>query len=198
MAYCSSIMAQYTHDTSPARKTQPILHPEAFMQTQTFFCPISPSQMRSPHMSSTSMIPSSTLGVLMGSTLPAAQERDRTAQGEQNLTKPPSSSNTVGKSRNFPLPPAMSTTKKRPGPYPKNLTLKPSLLRPLCPARDRVHMWLPSPSATTSRNGLSFNDQRRIPEVMIHAWEENTQETYGSGLLVYHVFCDANGTPESK
>ena len=33
---------------------------------------------------------------------------------------------------------------------------------------------------------------------MIHAWEENTWETYGSGLLVYHVFCDANGTPESK
>jgi hypothetical protein len=33
---------------------------------------------------------------------------------------------------------------------------------------------------------------------MVHAWEENTRETYGSGLLVYHVFCDANGTPESK
>ncbi len=33
---------------------------------------------------------------------------------------------------------------------------------------------------------------------MIHAWEESTRETYGSGLLVYHIFCDANGTPESK
>jgi len=33
---------------------------------------------------------------------------------------------------------------------------------------------------------------------MIHAWEENTRETYGSGLLVYHVFCDSKGTPESE
>ncbi len=66
-------------------------------------------------------------------------------------------------------------------------------------------MWLPLNSAKDngyianhSRNSLSFADQHRIPEVMIHAWEEDTRETYGSGLLVFHVFCDSNGTPESE
>jgi hypothetical protein len=52
-------------------------------------------------------------------------------------------------------------------------------------------------SSIPGRNTLSFADQRRIPEVMIHAWEEDTRETYGSGLLVFHVFCDSNGTSES-
>ncbi len=65
-------------------------------------------------------------------------------------------------------------------------------------------MWLPlnavkpTVTASHSRNSLSFADQRRIPEVMIHAWEEDTRETYGSGLLVYHVFCDESGTSESE
>jgi hypothetical protein len=61
-------------------------------------------------------------------------------------------------------------------------------------------MWLPINAlrANAGRNSLSFDDQRRIPEVLMHAWEEDTRETYGSGLLVYHVFCDSKGTPESE
>jgi hypothetical protein len=71
----------------------------------------------------TSTIPSSTLGELMSLTLPATQELSReTTQNGRSITKLPSSSNTFGKLRDVPLPPAAST-KKRPGPYPKNLTL---------------------------------------------------------------------------
>jgi len=69
-------------------------------------------------------------------------------------------------------------------------------------AKDRIHMWLPFNSVTTNgsdhgRDRLSFSDRRRIPEVMLHAWEEDTRETYGSGLLVFHVFCDSKGISES-
>jgi hypothetical protein len=59
-----------------------------------------------------------------------------------------------------------------------------------------MHLWLPLNAVKTARSNLSFADQRRIPEVMIHAWEEDTRETYGSGLLVYHVFCDESSVSE--
>lgn len=31
---------------------------------------------------------------------------------------------------------------------------------------------------------------------MVHAWEEDTREVYGSGLLMWHCFCDGRATPE--
>ena len=31
---------------------------------------------------------------------------------------------------------------------------------------------------------------------MANAWADSTQEPYGAGILVYHVFCDAKGVPE--
>lgn len=31
---------------------------------------------------------------------------------------------------------------------------------------------------------------------MLHAWAESTRESYGSGLLVFHVYCDARSIPE--
>jgi len=49
-----------------------------------------------------------------------------------------------------------------------------------------------------SRDSLPLDDQRRVAEVMMCAWEEDTRETYGSGLLVYHVFCDSKGIPEAE
>jgi hypothetical protein len=49
-----------------------------------------------------------------------------------------------------------------------------------------------------NRNDLPFQDQRRVLEVMVHAWEEDTRETYGSGLLAFHVFCDSSNTPETE
>lgn len=31
---------------------------------------------------------------------------------------------------------------------------------------------------------------------MIHAWAESTRESYGSGLLVFHVYCDSRSIPD--
>ena len=36
----------------------------------------------------------------------------------------------------------------------------------------------------------------RIQDVMLHAWAESTRESYGSGLLVFHVYCDSRAIPE--
>lgn len=33
---------------------------------------------------------------------------------------------------------------------------------------------------------------------MIHAYAEATRETYGSGLLTFHVFCDSKSIPENQ
>jgi len=41
-----------------------------------------------------------------------------------------------------------------------------------------------------------MDDITRIQDVMCHAWAESTHETYGSGLLVFHVYCDSRSIPE--
>ena len=43
---------------------------------------------------------------------------------------------------------------------------------------------------------LSQEDIQRIYSVISHAWRDSTKETYGSGLLVFHTFCDIRQTPE--
>ncbi|KAF5324115.1 hypothetical protein D9619_011254 [Psilocybe cf. subviscida] len=39
-------------------------------------------------------------------------------------------------------------------------------------------------------------DLERIQDVITHAWAPSTRETYGSGLLMYHVFCDLKSIDE--
>jgi len=33
---------------------------------------------------------------------------------------------------------------------------------------------------------------------MVHAWEEDTREAYGAGLLMWHCFCDGRAVPERE
>jgi hypothetical protein len=49
----------------------------------------------------------------------------------------------------------------------------------------------------TSKEGfaLSFAELERLLDVMAFAWAPNTLETYGAGLLVFHVFCDQRAPP---
>ncbi|SJL06821.1 uncharacterized protein ARMOST_10163 [Armillaria ostoyae] len=63
----------------------------------------------------------------------------------------------------------------QPRPYPVSLAPRPSRLHPHCLARERLIKWRPV---------LSFS------------WADKTLETYGSGLLLYHVFCDVRNIPE--
>ncbi|KAJ7290764.1 hypothetical protein C8J57DRAFT_1276465 [Mycena rebaudengoi] len=76
-------------------------------------------------------------------------------------------------------------------------------MRPKCLARERMRMWRPSaPRAATDSSGhslpISDADLARISDVLMASWAEGTIETYGSGLLSFHVYCDSKSVPESQ
>ncbi|KAG2107916.1 uncharacterized protein F5147DRAFT_773900 [Suillus discolor] len=88
-------------------------------------------------------------------------------------------------------------------PYDSRLTPNPSPLRPHCLARDRLRLWCPQvPRSRLDHTGslvnISDNDIDCIITVLAHSHAPNTKETYGSGLLVFHVFCDAWNIPEEQ
>jgi hypothetical protein len=61
--------------------------------------------------------------------------------------------------------------------------------------RDRLRLWKPAHTCLSQdQQGLSVKlgdvDLDCIADVMSQAWESSTRETYGSGLLMFHVFCD--------
>jgi len=45
---------------------------------------------------------------------------------------------------------------------------------------------------------LSETDLKRIGDIMELVWEPSTLESYGSGLLTYHVWCDVRVIPEEQ
>ena len=88
-----------------------------------------------------------------------------------------------------------STTKH----YPPNLTPTPSPLRPTCPSKDRLLLWRPTEHTHWSDGTippLPPTDEERIREVLAEAYSDSTKATYGTGLLVFHVFCDRKGINE--
>ncbi|KAJ7110350.1 hypothetical protein C8R43DRAFT_1079423 [Mycena crocata] len=88
---------------------------------------------------------------------------------------------------------------QRPHPYRPGLVPKPSLLRPHCFARERLRRWRPLVGRSFQGTGLtSDGDLTRILDVLVNAWSESTAESYGSGLLLFHVFCDSKIVPETS
>ncbi|KAF4609430.1 hypothetical protein D9613_012950 [Agrocybe pediades] len=87
-----------------------------------------------------------------------------------------------------------------PRPYPKDLTPRVSILRPHCHARDRLRRWLPSSTRlnSSSSGAVSDEDLERILQVIGARWETSTKELYGSGLLIYHVWCDTRGIEDPQ
>ncbi|XP_006461561.1 hypothetical protein AGABI2DRAFT_58702, partial [Agaricus bisporus var. bisporus H97] len=79
-------------------------------------------------------------------------------------------------------------------PYKSGLMPLPSLLRPHVLAKERLIKWLPA-SGEDTRDLVG--DRERVRQVLEAGWDESTLNTYGSGLLVFHVFCDAKQIPES-
>ena len=92
-----------------------------------------PFQVRSPHISS----------ILTSSNPILTNAVSEVLIQNSDHSLPASSSNVEEKLRNMPLPPFLPP-KRRPGPYPCNLTLKISSRHPHCLARDRLRCWLPA------------------------------------------------------
>ena len=59
-------------------------------------------------------------------------------------------------------------------------------------------MWVPASTHPAPSNNATANanEQERIKDTMVHAWEEDTHTTYGTGLLMWHCFCDEKGISE--
>ncbi|KAG2098272.1 uncharacterized protein F5147DRAFT_583189, partial [Suillus discolor] len=75
---------------------------------------------------------------------------------------------------------------------------------PHCLARERLSKWTPSGNnarlslSNTSDVPVSEEQLDCILEVMGSSWAQSTKETYGVGLLVFHVYCDSLKIPEDQ
>ena len=89
---------------------------------------------------------------------------------------------------------------RTPHKYPTNLTPRVSELHPHCAARDCLRLWKPtfSRSPDDQRVEITDSDLDRLITVINTSWQPTTRETYGAGLLVYHVFCDLRLIPEDS
>ena len=94
------------------------------------------------------------------------------------------------------LPPLPRTVTR----YSDNLSPAVSNLRPHCPARDRLRLWKPTfvRSADKLNREITEEDLDRLITVINTSWQPTTRETYGAGLLVFHVFCDLRVIPEDQ
>ncbi|KAH8997874.1 hypothetical protein EDB86DRAFT_2913778 [Lactarius hatsudake] len=99
--------------------------------------------------------------------------------------------------RLLPTPPATSPC-KTPATHQRAPALSPSTLRPQCPGKDRLRRWTPAYShpITPDAHTLDDTERERIKDTMLHAWEEDTRAAYGSGLMMWHRFCDEKQVPE--
>ncbi|KAK0451929.1 hypothetical protein EV421DRAFT_1977598, partial [Armillaria borealis] len=79
--------------------------------------------------------------------------------------------------------------------YPTSLTLRPSQLRPHCLAREHLIKWRPT-SPRADALYISEDDLTHVFCVLSFSWADKTLETYGSGLLLYHIFCDVRNIPD--
>jgi hypothetical protein len=88
---------------------------------------------------------------------------------------------------------------RRGHPYNPGLTPKASPLRPHVLAKERLRLWRPLVGQSSLGSGLPMADGElvRILNVLSNAWAEGTAESYGSGLLSFHVFCDSKTVPEA-
>jgi hypothetical protein len=90
--------------------------------------------------------------------------------------------------------------------YRPHLTPLPSQLRPHCLARDRLRLWIPAgdKSRQSARapdapnHDITYAQLECILDVIDSSWAQSTKVSYGAGLLVSHVFCDAHNVAEDK
>ncbi|KAJ7186106.1 hypothetical protein C8R46DRAFT_390106 [Mycena filopes] len=194
MHFWSAPIILYTHDTSRPIPTPPTVpHAGNIPRAHSSYPPspfLMPSQISSltltplgptPKMPSGGVIPIRPLPLSSAVIAP---------QQIQSLMPTSSVINSAGGS--------ITGQVQRPHPYRRGLAPKPSPLRPHVLARDRLRLWRPLAGRSAAGSGLppSDGDILRIFTVLTSAWTEGTAESYGSGLLSFHVFCDSKCVPE--
>ncbi|KAI6039392.1 hypothetical protein EDC04DRAFT_2568458 [Pisolithus marmoratus] len=76
----------------------------------------------------------------------------------------------------------------------------PSHLQPHCLTKERLLLWhlAIDHQCTTSLLSLSAEVIDHITNVIGASWTESTKELYGTGLLVFHIFCDLNNISDNR
>ncbi|KAF8172748.1 hypothetical protein BJ912DRAFT_837913, partial [Pholiota molesta] len=77
----------------------------------------------------------------------------------------------------------------------------PSSLRPHCTASDRLRLWIPTNAAHAQNDTapeIPQDDVERVINILAEGYAEGTKESYGSGLLAWHVWCDSKQIPEDQ
>lgn len=131
--------------------------------------------------------------------IPFSSTSPSPAPFNHNLVTPLSPSLTPSTSRFTAILPSQENRSTRiPHKYPVHLTPRVSSLRPHCPARDRLRLWKPAYTRASGNQRLEITDEDldRLVSVINSSWQPTTRETYGAGLLVFHVFCDLRLIPE--
>lgn len=190
----------------PAPITLQMALPEVFSLPGVFSYPQSSYQETYPNSSQTwiylsllPITPSTAIIELMGNSW--TRWRIGTREKNSYATTMPGRTNVSWFTASNPLPPAQ--TRAHPRPYPVTLTPLISALRPYCLTHEYLRLWMPASSRSRLDNAgcpisISENDLDRIITVISHSHAPSTQETYGSGLLVFHVFCDSRRVPEEQ
>ena len=182
MTSSPTLTAPWLLNTSPAAATQLIVHPGGY--TPPHVSSFQPYQSPMPCDHSSRMpqeISPPPLSLLPQVCPPDNRFQMKPPQPNANVSQPP----TCGHAR----------IKQ----YPLDLTPIPSTYRPHCLARDRLELWKPAvtrPQHSTPTPILSPKDLAQIEQTISHAWADTTKETYGTGLLAYHAFCDSRNIPD--
>ncbi|KAG6914016.1 hypothetical protein DXG01_002920, partial [Tephrocybe rancida] len=212
--YLQTMAALYTHAMSPASSIQQMnLQEESIMPTAS--C----SQLsRSPLSSSPSLLTSTNhrthmnaLTANMITSLPHFQSQLLTTPLIRSdsvlnttltvLERPSCRAQQTGRGgqlvwvRYAQLP--STTHRGAPTAYHPSLAPRPSMLHPHCFAGERLRLWKPV-SSLTPRGTISQNDIDRVIATMALGYTEGTMESYGSGLLAWHVWCDSKDIPDEE
>ncbi|EJD40545.1 hypothetical protein AURDEDRAFT_69962 [Auricularia subglabra TFB-10046 SS5] len=107
---------------------------------------------------------------------------------------PPTGTTTVTPRPRIEWSPRFSPYSASPRPYAAHLAPRPSSLRPHCLARERLLLWRPLPSEVNA--SFTSENRRLVFNVLSRSLAPGTLETYGSGLLLFHVICDTHGIAE--
>lgn len=93
--------------------------------------------------------------------------------------------------------PVFKMDQTAPRPYPRDLAIIPSPLRPHVLCQDRIRLWRPLNKPATPF-AISEKDEARVREVLAQAYQPSTAKGYGTGLLLFHAICDEKGVSEAE
>ncbi|KAF8551266.1 hypothetical protein OG21DRAFT_1445479 [Imleria badia] len=167
---------------SPAEATPPTLFHAAFSPPAPYFCPPSTYQSTSPPSSGTPSTVTAQLHRAATHKLSVPKPARPTLLAKALQEQP---------NQNLPSPSSSSTLSSC------EPSAEPASLRPHCAAKDRLISWH-LVCARSLQHPLQHEDTQRLLSILPHAWADSTKETYGSGLLAFHTFCDFKSIPEPE